>query len=101
MSSQRFKVFTGLTGLAISVLILESAVNIIRYPQNFLPDEQVWFGESEVAVTYYFMKSTLIITHLILAILRQTVVAWSRYHVALCVVLGLAVVQIVYSLTLH
>lgn len=101
MSSQRSRVLTGLSGLVISMLILESAVNIIRYPQNFLPDEQALFGKSEVAVAYYFAQSGLIVTLLLLALSRKTSAAWHRYHITLIVVLGLFVAQIAFALMLH
>lgn len=101
MSSRRFKVLTGLSGLVISILILESAVNIIRYPQNFLPDEQALFGKSEVAIAYYLAQSGSIVTLLLLALSRKTSEAWHRYHVTLIVVSGLIVTQIAFALMLH
>ena len=95
------RVLSGLTGLGASVLILESAMNIIRFPQNFLPDEQALFGKSEVAVVYYFALSSLTVTLLLLALSRKTSEAWHRYHIALFIVLGLIVAQIVFALMLH
>lgn len=101
MNSQQLRVLTGLSGLVISILILESAVNIIRYPQNFLPDEQALFGESEVAVAYYLAQSGAVVTLLLLALSRKTGEAWYRYHITLIVVLGLIVAQIAFALMMH
>ena len=101
MRTRLVRTLSGLTGVGVSILILESAINIVRFPQNFLPDEQALFGKSEIVVAYYFAQSGLIATLLFLALSRKTSEAWHRYHIALFVVLGLTVAQIAFALMLH